>query len=141
MRTPLFWSSIVATVVIAAGWSVPSWILRSTELLGAFTIPLMQISLGFSLAAIQLRKLPRSVLLALLRLGLGLAVGFFVAEAFGFTGAARGVVILDCSMPVAVLNHLLAEKYQRDPSEVASLVVVSTLFSLVTLPLVLVWVL
>ena len=141
LRTPLFWSAIAAAVVVAADLPVPTFLLRSTELLGAFTIPLMQISLGFSLAGIELGNLPRSVGLSLLRLGLGLLVGFAVAEAFGFTGAARGVVILDCSMPVAVLNHLLAEKYDRHPSEVAGLVVVSTLFSLVTLPLVLAWVL
>lgn len=137
VRTPLFWSTILAAGLVTAEVSVPAWLLRSTELLGAFTIPLMQISLGSSLAGFELRGMPRSVGLSLLRLGLGLAVGFAVAEVFGFEGAARGVLILDCSMPVAVLNHLLAEKYRRDPSEVASLVVVSTLFSLVTLPLVL----
>lgn len=137
LRTPLFWSTIGAAGVVAAGVSVPSWLLRSTELLGAFTIPLMQISLGYSLAGFEPRGVPRSVGLSLLRLALGLAVGIGVAVAFGFEGTARGVLILDCSMPVAVLNHLLAEKYQRDPSDVASLVVVSTLFSLVTLPLVL----
>ena len=47
----------------------------------------------------------------------------------------------DTTMPVAVLNYLLAEKYQRSPAEVASLVVVSTLLSLVALPLILAWVL
>ena len=68
-------------------------------------------------------------------------MGWTLAELFGLTGAARGVLILDCSMPVAVLNYLLAEKYERSPSEVASLVLLSTLISLVTLPLILAWVL
>jgi predicted permease len=68
-------------------------------------------------------------------------VGAGLAELFGLTGAARGVLILDCSMPVAVLNYLLAERYQRSPEQVASLVVLSTLLSLVTLPLILAWVL
>jgi hypothetical protein len=85
--------------------------------------------------------MPRTIGLALLRLGLGLAVGAGVAEAFGLEGVARGVLILDCTMPVAVLNYLLAERYQRSPADVANLVVVSTLLSLVTLPLILAWVL
>ncbi len=141
LRTPLFWSAIVAAAVVAGSVPVPDWILRTTELLGAFTIPLMQISLGFSLASIELSAIPRSLALSALRLGLGLAVGFSLATGLGFTGAARGVLILQCSMPVAVLNYLLAEKYQRHPSEVASLVVLSTLLSLVALPLILAWVL
>ncbi len=137
LRTPLFWSAIVAAVVVAAEWPVPDWILRTTELLGGFTIPLMQISLGFSLGGFELAGLKRSTALSLLRLGLGLAVGWGLAELLGFQGAARGVLILQCSMPVAVLNYLLASKYQRHPTEVASLVVLSTLLSLVTLPLIL----
>jgi hypothetical protein len=141
LRTPLFWSAILAAAFVAAEWPVPDWVLRTTQLLGAFTIPLMQISLGFSLGSIELRSVPRSFGLSLLRLGLGLGVGWGLAELLGFSGAARGVLILQCSMPVAVLNYLLAEKYQRDPSEVASLVVLSTLLSLVTLPLILVAVL
>jgi predicted permease len=141
LRTPLTWSVVLATAVVAVDLVVPSWILRTTELLGAFTIPLMQLSLGVSLATIGFGAVPRSVGLAILRLVLGLGVGAGLAWLFGLTGAARGVLILDCAMPVAVLNYLLAAKYQQSPSEVASLVVVSTLLSLLTLPLVLAWVL
>jgi predicted permease len=133
-RTPLFWSAILAAGVVAAGFQVPDWILRTTGLLGGFTIPLMQISLGYSLGGFELGGMGRSLGLSLLRLGLGLAVGWGLAWGLGFQGAARGVLILQCSMPVAVLNYLLAEKYGQRPSEVASLVVLSTLLSLLTLP-------
>jgi predicted permease len=141
LRTPLTWSVVIATTVMVLEAPVPGWIFRTTELLGAFTIPLMQFSLGVSLYRLELSAIPRSVALSLLRLGLGLVVGAGLAELFGLTGAARGVLILDCSMPVAVLNYLLAERYQRSPEDVASLVVLSTLLSLITLPLILAWVL
>lgn len=141
LRTPLTWSVVLAAVIVAFEAPVPGWLLRTTEMLGGLTIPLMQFSLGVSLVGLEIAKLPRSVALSLLRLGGGLAVGWTLAELFGLTGAARGVLILDCSMPVAVLNYLLAEKYERSPSEVASLVLLSTLISLLTLPLILAWVL
>jgi len=51
------------------------------------------------------------------------------------------VFILDCAMPVAVFNYLLAQRYDRSPADVAGLVVVSTLLSLVTLPMLLGWLL
>ena len=141
LQTPLTWSVVIAAAMVGFEVPVPTWILRTTEMIGGFTIPLMQFSLGVSLVGLEIARLPRSVALSLLRLGLGLAVGWSIAELFGLTGVARGVVILDCSMPVAVLNYLLAEKYERDASEVASLVLLSTLISLVTLPLILAWVL
>jgi len=141
LRTPLTWSVALAVAIVVFELPVPTWILRTTEMIGGLTIPLMQFSLGVSLVGLEVAKLPRSLALSLLRLGLGLAVGWALAVAFGLTGAARGVLILDCSMPVAVLNYLLAERYQRSPSEVASLVLLSTLISLVSLPLILAWVL
>ena len=141
LQTPLTWATVIAAVVLAADVPVPHALLRVSELLGGFTIPLMQLSLGVSLASLASAAMPRTIALALLRLGLGLAVGAGVAEALGLEGVARGVLILDCTMPVAVLNYLLAERYQRSPADVASLVVVSTLLSLVTLPLILAWVL
>ncbi|MBT7483209.1 AEC family transporter, partial [Candidatus Peregrinibacteria bacterium] len=47
------------------------------------------------------------------------------------------VIVLQSSMPVAVFNYLFAENYDRNPRETAELVVISTLFSLVTIPLIL----
>ncbi len=71
------------------------------------------------------------------RLGLGLAVGVFVSHLLGLIGVARGVLILQSSMPVAVFNYLLAERYSQNSKEDAELVFVSTLLSLITLPLIL----
>ncbi len=137
VRTPLTWSTAIAVAMVAVGVPAPNWLARTTEMLGGMTIPLMQFSLGVSLARLRLGALPRTAGLSALRLLLGLGVGWGLADVFGFTGVARGVLILDCTMPVAVINYLLAERYRRSPSEVASLVVLSTLTSLVTLPLIL----
>jgi predicted permease len=37
-------------------------------------------------------------------------------------------------MPVAVFNYLLALRYHREPQEIATMVVISTLLSFLTLP-------
>ena len=67
----------------------------------------------------------------------GFLIGFGMAQLLGFSGVARGVLILQCAMPVAVFNYLLAQRYDRSPEQVASVVVVSTLLTAVTLPLLL----
>jgi predicted permease len=140
-RTPLTWAAALAVAVLALDVQVPGWIQNTTELLGGVTIPLMQFSLGVSLGRLSHRFGGRIAWLSCLRLGMGVAVGWGLAELFGFTGVARGVLILDCSMPVAVLNYLLADRYGRSPAEVAGIVVLSTTISLVSLPLILAWVL
>ncbi len=57
-----------------------------------------------------------------------------VAAALGLEGTERGVLIVESTMPVAVLNYLFAARYNRSPEEVAGLVLVSTAISFVTLP-------
>ena len=74
---------------------------------------------------------------ALRRLAIGVVLGMGVAAAFGFTGTARGVLILQCSMPVAVINYLYASRFNRHPEEIAGMIVISTAISFATLPLLL----
>ena len=141
LRTPLAYSGLLSALVVTTGASVPEWIQRTAGLLGDFTIPLMQFTLGVTLARLHLGAVPRSFALSMLRIGMGLALGIGLSELLQLEGVARGVFILNCAMPVAVLNYLLAEKYGRSPGDVASLVVLSTLISLVSLPLILAWLL
>ena len=136
-RTPLTWASLLAVAVVGLDIDVPRWLLRTTTLMGDFTIPIMQFTLGVSLARLELTNASRSLALSALKLGLGAGVGFAIAELLGFEGVARGVLVLDCAMPVAVFNYMFAASYDRSPSEVASVVVLSTLLSFATLPLLL----
>lgn len=140
-QTPLVYAVIAAIAVIASGIEVPTWLMRTTQSLGGITIPLMQFTLGISLATLRVKHLPRSLALGGLRLLMGFAVGVALADLIGLEGVIRGVVILDCAMPAAVINYLFAEKFNRDPDEVAGIVVASTTMSLVALPLILAWLL
>lgn len=140
-RTPLVYAVVAAAVVMATGLPVPEWLLRTTGTIGGITIPLMQFTLGVSLATLQVSRWGRSVSVASLRLALGFATGATIAAAFGLEGTLRGVMILDCAMPTAVINYLFAERHGRDPTDVAGVVVASTTLSLITLPLILVWLL
>ena len=50
---------------------------------------------------------------------------------------ARGVLIIQSGMPVAVFNYLFSAVYNRAPGEVAGMVLLSTLISFASLPLLL----
>lgn len=141
LRQPLAYSAAAAAAVLASGVAVPGWLIDTTRLLGGFTIPLMQLTLGVSLAELSLGRIPRGLALSLMRIGMGVVVGAGVAALLGLEGVARGVFIVDCAMPVAVFNYMMAQRHGRSPSEVAGLVMLSTLLSFVTVPLLLAWLL
>lgn len=133
-KMPLIWSTLAALAVLAVGLPMPLWVTKSLELIGGFAIPLMLITLGVSLAQLQMTGLARSFALSCLRLGMGFAVGVALAHVLGLTGTARGVLIIECAMPVAVFNFLYASIYNTRPAEVAGVIVVSTALSFLTLP-------
>ena len=122
---------------MSVGIEVPPWLANTTRLIGGLTIPLMLLTLGVTLAGLRVTALWRTIALSILRLTMGFSVGYGLATALGFEGVARGVLIVECAMPVAVFNFLFAQRYDRTPSEVAGMVLISTVMAFAMLPLVL----
>jgi predicted permease len=137
LGNPIVWSAAVGAVLMLTGWNLPAWLAHSVDIMAGLAIPLMLLALGVSLARLKVRHFSRSLFLATMRIGVGFAVGLGLARAFGLEGVTRGVLVLDASMPVAVFNYLLAERYARAPDEIAGAVVVSTVLSFFALPLIL----
>ena len=133
-KTPLIYAVAIALVFMVSNTIVPPWLANTSALIGSLTIPLILITLGVSLASLKITSLKRATLLSVFRLIMGLAVGMAVATFFDLEGTARGVVILDSAMPVAVFNYLFAQRYDNSPGDVAGMVVVSTALSFATLP-------
>ncbi len=139
LRSPLTWAVAITVPVVASGVVVPTWVARTTNLLGDIAIPLMLLTLGVSLSKMHPDSLGRSIALSLVRLALGVSAGFALTTLLGVGGLTRKVLILQAAMPVGVLNYLFAHRYERSPEQVASLVLVSTLISVVSIPVLLIW--
>jgi malate permease and related proteins len=133
-KNPTFYSVLITLLFLFTGTKPWAWVQNTTKLLGNFTIPLMLIAMGVSLARFQITSIKRSLLIAVLRLGMGFAVGVLIAKALGLTGVARGVTIMQSAMPVAVFSYLFAVRYNRSPEEVAGTVLISTVLSFLSLP-------
>ncbi len=136
-KSPVIISIIISSVLLLSGIEPPQWIAKSTKLIGDITIPVMLITLGVSLQRMRIFNTGRALLLSLARIVLGFGVGILISYLFGLKGTARGVFVLQSSMPVAVFNYLLAERYGKNPKETAELIIVSTILSIILLPLIL----
>lgn len=137
LRLPILHATAVALVFLAADLPVPQWLANTTELLGDLAVPLMLLALGVALGQLHVTSIWRTLGLSTLRLAAGAAVGWGVSQLLGLDAHAQGVVIIQSAMPVAVFNYLFAQKFNVRPGEVASMVLVSTALSFVSLPLLL----
>lgn len=131
---PVLWAAAVAVPMAIFDWHLPAWLANSTELLGSMSVPLMLVTLGISLASLQTGGWRRNAWYGLLRVIGGFVIGLTAVYLFNLTGTLRGVTLIQAAMPTAIFNYLLALKYQREPSEVASLIVISTLLAFILSP-------
>lgn len=137
LRSPILHAIWIGVVVRLLDWQPPELIMNSTSLLGQIVIPLMLITLGVSLAGMRASMLHMTVFWSFVRTGLAIAIGFSVAELLGLEGVARGVLIIETVVPVAVFNYLLAVKHGRDSSEVSGMILVTHIGAIFYLPFVL----
>jgi predicted permease len=137
LRQPLIYSAIVSLIFLMTATTPPEWALNTTKLIGGAAIPLNLLALGVALARLEIFSLQNSIYVSVLRLGLGLLVALAITEALDLDPVIRGVVILQSTGPAALFSYLWAQLYGNSPEQVAGVVMISTLFSLATLPLLL----
>lgn len=136
-KQPVIYAMAIAVGLLVTHTSLPRWLSNTVDLIGGIAIPLMTIALGVSLAGLKIRFLKRSFAFSLARIFGGLLLGYLVCWAMGLEGVSKSVVLLQSAMPIAVFNYLLALRYNRQPEEVAGMVLVSTLIAFAGLPLLL----
>lgn len=136
VRQPAIYSVILALVLLGTDTSLPGPIEASLNILGGLAIPLMLLTLGFTLATLRLDGIITGSYLALFHIVMSAAVAYMITWLFGFNGTTRGVFILMCLMPASVATYLWVERYQSEyASDVASYIMISTLLTIAVVPL------
>nr|WP_247744974.1 AEC family transporter [Shimia sp. R11_0] len=136
-QEPMIWATLLGALFLAMGWETPGFVTDTLELIGQMAIPLMLLTLGVAVARLTPGRVVTAVGLSIVKFALCALIGYAMARAFGLSGALFGVLVLQMAMPVGVSSYLLAEKYEADSGAVAGFVVVSTLVSVIGLPLLL----
>ncbi len=139
LRLPLIYAAITAIVLGALQIKIPGPLLTSIDMLGTATIPLMQLSLGYRLYSTKLSTPGVTLASSIIRLGGGFAIALLIVSIFHIGGVTGKVIILSSSMPSAVINFIVSQRYNLNTDFVSSSVALSTLLSAITIPLILIW--
>ena len=135
-RLPLIYATIAGLSFNLAQVRIPDLIFQPLSLLGQSTIPLMLVSLGYRLHDFRSLQWGHAIGGALLRILGGFAAAIIAVKLIDADGINRQVLLLYGSLPAAAMNFVLTEKFGQDPNLAASIVVLSTFFSIITIPLV-----
>jgi len=139
-RLPLIYAAIIGISLNLGEIRLPEPVITTFDMLGAATIPIMQVSLGYGLHSARLAYPGISLAGTVLRIGGGVAIAWAVVTLFGIEGLNQKIILLSSGMPAAVINFVVSRKYKVDSDLVASTVALSTLASVITTPLLLMWI-
>jgi len=143
---PVFRSPILIATLAGIGINLIDlelWLpaTQMIDLLGQAAIPLLLFTLGTRLIVINFNDWKIGILGAILCPISGLVMVLILVQFFDFETLHYQQIILFSVLPPAVLNHVMAEKYQQQPETVASIVMIGNIGSLFVLPIALYYVL
>tara|TARA_Y100000768_G_C23965165_1_gene677473 strand:+ start:910 stop:1812 length:903 start_codon:yes stop_codon:yes gene_type:complete len=138
IKSPPFYAIIIAVIVLYYDFKLPAFIENTTFLLMYATIFLILMSLGIALTRLKVFSINKAIFSSIGRVVLGPLIGYLLILYFKLDGFAAGVLLIQCSMPSAILNYLVGSIYspKKIVDNIASMIVVSTLMSFITIPLV-----
>lgn len=136
--TPCLISSVLAIILALTGWKGPAIIGDTCTLLGNITTPAALMVIGSSLAEMPVREMfsnAKVYVFALFRLLILPIIVYFIYRGFITDTLLLGECVIISAMPVATNGTMLCLQYDADEKLMAQGTFITTVASLVTIPL------
>ena len=136
-KSPAFYAIIVTVLFLYFEQPVPQFVMNTVMLLAYGMIVMILMSLGVALTQMKVFSFKDAVITSTGRVIIGPLIGLAVIKIFDLSGVSAGVILIQSSMPSAILCYLVASMYSPKVivDNISSTIVVSTIMSLVTIPI------
>lgn len=141
LRMPMIIATIAGLLVSSLGVTLPSTVQIPVDMLGQIAIPLMLFALGVRMTSVDFTHWKIGMWGALLTPLSGIAIALLLYPVLNLPDEHFAYLLIFGALPPAVLNYMIAERYNQEPHLVAPIVLIGNIGSLVVIPLVLVFVL
>lgn len=137
INMPLF-ATLIGIVLLVLRAQLPGFLSDILNMVGDTQTPLSMMIIGIILSAADLKKVIRGVqpyIYSAVRLLLFPIAAFFVLRGLGVSGLVLGVSVVITAMPAGTMVVVLGQKYDADAVLASRLVIISTMLSVITVPL------
>ena len=137
IKSPAFYTILITVGFLFFKIPMPQFVLNTVMLLAYTMIVLILMSLGIGLTQMKVFSFTSSIITSFGRVIVGPIIGFAFIKIFNLSGFAAGVLLIQSSMPSAILCYLVASMYSPKVivDNISSMIVISTIMSLVTVPI------
>lgn len=137
VQNPIILATVLGIGVGVSGLEIAEFLRLPIHMLGQVSIPLLLFSLGVRMTSIDLRDWRIGGVAALVCPLSGLLVGMLFIQLLTLPDDQASILLLFCALPPAVLNFLVAERFNQEPQKVASIVLIANFASVLVIPAVL----
>lgn len=137
--SPAMLGAFLAAIIVALGIHTPDIISRPVTMVGNITVPAALMIIGSSMAKLPIREIigsPKVYITALLRLTIVPLSIYFLFKACGVSDLVNNINTVVIAMPVASFGTMFCLKYGRNPSLITETTFITTLGSIITIPLI-----
>ena len=131
-------SVVIGIIIFIFSIRLPYAVNRCFEMIGSMTTPLSMIITGVIIGGMDVKKIfstPIIYFSAFVRLILFPVICAVILRMFHLDNTTYGVCVLVAAMPVAAMATVLAERYGADSQFASQNVFITTILSLITIPI------
>ena len=138
LQSPPVYAIIISIIFIYYEIETPVFLVNTTMITAYTAIFLILMSLGIALTRLKVFSFKSAFISSICRVFIGPLIGLGIIKMFNLSGFAAGVFLIQCAMPSAVLTYLIGSMYspKKIVDSIASMIVVSTIMSFITLPII-----
>lgn len=135
---PAIWAVILGFAYLFAPFRLPAFLSGTINVVGSCLTAMSMIVVGSILSEIDFKTIldKECFFYSAIRLLLIPASIYIVLRLLGVDPSVTGASVLSAAMPAATVTAMLAKKYEADSAFASKLIFVSTILSLITLPLI-----
>jgi predicted permease len=140
LKMPIVYAAILGISFQALKLELPMFLFRPIDLLSDATIPIVMILLGMQIAQVKFAKKWGPISYGtILKLFITPLIAFIIVNYFMNVDPFLGkILIIQSAMPPAILTTLIATKYDCESEVVSGITILSTILSIITLPVLLI---
>ncbi len=135
---PAMIAVFIGFTLFLTGIKLPGPLFKTVKMIGSATTPLSMMFIGFILAEVHPKELLsdwKDYVLTLHRLVVIPLLVFFGLKAFGVSGITLVIPVVVAAMPAAANSAIIASKYKSDFKLASKLIFITTLLSIVSIPI------
>ena len=134
LRMPIIIATIAGLSWSSLELTMPAGIATALDMLGQISIPLLLFTLGVRLIDVDFSAWRIGVLGAVLCPAAGILIALLLQPLLQLEGEQYAYLLLFGALPPAVLNYIVAEQFNQEPRQVASIVLIGNIGALLFIP-------